>query len=402
MVKPLLQKTFKIIISNRKPSHIKLFIDHLSKSTYRIQDDQVHLQAAIEWLCRAQDIAGSGGVSAGYSLRKGWLPHYPETTGYIISTFLKFASLKDDSRYIAKAIEMGDWEIKVQLPSGAVRGGVGTNDYPMVFNTGQVISGWVSLYKVTKLSRYLEAATKAADWLLSIQDNDGNWSKFTYNDIPHSYYSRVAWPILKLYSINMKNKYKNAAEKKILWVLSNAKGNGWIDYMGFKHNQEPFTHTIAYTLRGLLESSHYLSDDIKQKILTLVSLACENIMRTFELRKKNPLAKPKFLPARFNEKWKPAAKYCCLTGNCQLSIIFLRLYEINNDVRLLNGALKLIDQVKSTQNLDSNNPGIKGGIAGSYPLWGEYMGYTYPNWATKFFADAIMLQESAMKKLEDV
>ena len=51
------------------------------------------------------------------------------------------------------------------------------------------------------------------------------------------------------------------------------------------------------------------------------------------------------------------------------------------------------------QNLYSNNLGIRGGISGSHPIWGEYMKYSYPNYAVKFFADAIMLQEEVMETL---
>ena len=46
-----------------------------------------HLLAAEAWLCRAQDASGDGGVSYGYSLRGGWRPSYPETSGYIATTF---------------------------------------------------------------------------------------------------------------------------------------------------------------------------------------------------------------------------------------------------------------------------------------------------------------------------
>jgi len=130
----------------------------------------------MDWLCRAQDVTGCGGVSGGYHYHDGWQPPYPETTGYIIPTFLRYAAFNGDESYIERAVRMGDWELEIQLPSGAVRGGIGTNDYPIVFNTGQVILGWTSLYGETKESRFLNAAIRAADWLLSIQDPDGKWS----------------------------------------------------------------------------------------------------------------------------------------------------------------------------------------------------------------------------------
>ena len=43
---------------------------------------------------------------------------------------------------------------------------------------------------------------------------------------------------------------------------------------------------------------------------------------------------------------------------------------------------------------------MRGGIPGSYPIWGDYARYSYPNWPAKFFADAVMLQESVMSGLE--
>ena len=58
-----------------------------------------HLRAAIDWLCLAQDVRDdkpdAGGVSAGWSFEDGWLPSYPETSGYIVETFLAAAQVLD-------------------------------------------------------------------------------------------------------------------------------------------------------------------------------------------------------------------------------------------------------------------------------------------------------------------
>ena len=50
-----------------------------------------HLLAAEAWLCRAQDASADGGVSYGFSLLGGWRPSYPETSGYIATTFFRLA-----------------------------------------------------------------------------------------------------------------------------------------------------------------------------------------------------------------------------------------------------------------------------------------------------------------------
>jgi len=393
-------RVFSLANVYSKSTHLKIVGRDLFRLKSGIFSDVFHLRAAMEWLCRAQDITVCGGVSGGYSLEDGWLPPYPETTGYIIPTFLQYGLLNNDAHYLGRAVEMGDWEIEIQHPSGAVRGGMGIKEYPIVFNTGQVILGWASLYRETKKNKYLEAAVRAADWLLSVQDEDGKWSKYTYLGIPHAYHTRVAWPILEVHQLTGEKKYKTAAEKQIAWVLSQASENSWFNYMGFSLEEKPFLHTIAYTLRGLIESSVYLEEETRARILSRVQQASEKIMRRYELRKKDPYSMPLYLQATFDEKWKSKDNYSCLTGNSQIAIVWLRLYKLNNDARLLNAALKLIDQVKATQNFDSTNMGIQGGIAGSYPLWGGYMPFVYPNWSAKFFADAIMLQESAISELE--
>ena len=50
------------------------------------------------------------------------------------------------------------------------------------------------------------------------------------------------------------------------------------------------------------------------------------------------------------------------------------------------------------QNLKSNNPGIRGGITVSHPIWGCFIQFSDLNWAAKYFADALILQESDMRE----
>jgi hypothetical protein len=107
----------------------------------------------------------------------------------------------------------------------------------------------------------------------------------------------------------------------------------------------------------------------------------------------------RFMAGQFDRHWKGAASYRCLTGNAQTAFSWLRLYELTQDARLLNGALKLNDEVKSTQDLKSHNPGIRGGIKGSHPIWGRYIHFSYPNWAAKFFADALMREDKIIQAL---
>ena len=97
------------------------------------------------------------------------------------------------------------------------------------------------------------------------------------------------------------------------------------------------------------------------------------------------------MPGRFDKDWKKAANYSCLTGNAQLGIIFFRLFEIYNDKRYVNAALKLADFLAYTQKLNGVGKYRDGGITGSYPVWGMYCPLKYPSWATKYYIDLLML-----------
>jgi hypothetical protein len=48
--------------------------------------------------------------------------------------------------------------------------------------------------------------------------------------------------------------------------------------------------------------------------------------------------------------------------------------------------------LKSLQVVDTADPALDGAIPGSFPLFGEYMRAGYPNWATKYFIDALLLR----------
>ena len=382
------------------PSQMRVIFRDLFGLTHKPESDLSHLKAAMEWLCRAQDATGTGGCSASYRFACGWAQPYPETTGYIISTFLLYAAFSRDSSYITRAKQMGDWEIEIQLPSGAVRGGSGVNPYPIVFNTGMVILGWTDLYNLTRDEKYLSAAVRAANWLCDNIDDDGKWSRHVYNDIPHAYHSRVSWSLLEVYKATTLRKYYEVATKNIKWVLSNVNSNDWIDYMGFSKKENPFTHTIAYTLRGLLECGCIFEGEMKNLTHQLVVRVADRLMLKYELNKKHPNAAPGHFPGRFDSNWQSDKSFSCLTGNSQIAIIWLRLFQIYKDARFLNSALNIMDLLKGLQNIKSKNEGIRGALGGSYPIWGDYMTYAFPNWAVKFFADALMIQESVMNELE--
>jgi Pectic acid lyase len=355
-------------------------------------DDRVHLAAVMEWLCRAQDATGCGGVSAYYDLvRRQWAAPYRETTGYIIPTFLAYSHLMGDQEYRRRAMAMGDWELAVQMPNGAVgepdeNGNVSLK----VFNTGQVMFRLCALYDETLDDRYLKGARQAADWLLNIQDENGGWSQYS-NDGANGIDSRVAWAILEVFARTGHEPYRDAAGKKIDWVLSQCLPSGWYDHSSLSTRDRPWTHAIAYTISGLLESAKFLPER-RDRILETVTRSARELLEAYEQACRCPGSK--FLPCSFDRNWHSPDEHSCLTGDAQIGIIWMRLEQITGSAIWRPAAEAIVNQVASTQLIREGSPELRGGIAGSYPIDQGYCDKRLLNWASKFFADAVMMRGS--------
>jgi len=359
-----------------------------------IQTDKVHLSACLKWLARAQDINDGGGVAASYNMdSKLWGVDYPETTGYIIPTFLGYYKLTREESYRKRATDMGDWEIGIQWPEGGIGEPVGVYGLlPRIFNTSQVILGWLALYTETSEDKYLIAAQKAAGWIIGNQDSDGKWTKNTYAG-PKAYHIRVAWALLELYAITQNIHYRTAAERSVNWVLSQGYDNGWFANNSLSAPHKPWTHLIGYVLVGLLEICRLNNVEFdREKAFSLLYNAARALAGFYtKLKENNKEHHFATLPETFDNNWFSADNRSCLTGTAQIEFFLRRIYKYNNDCILKSASDLLIDDLKQLHLIDGiTDPGVFGGLAGSYPIGAGYLGYAIPNWGVKFFADCLL------------
>jgi len=350
-----------------------------------VQGGQVHLDAAINWLCHAQDMTEDNGVSQTYLVRsQHWANSYPETTGYIIPTFFSYAALTGREDIRNRAIKMTDWECEVQTDCGGVlAGALGDSDQPTIFNTGQVLFGWVRAFEEVQDARYRDSAVKAADWLCSVQDDDGCWRLFgspmTDKSI-NTYNTRSAWGLLRVYQITGEQRFLDAAVKNIEWACTQALGNGWLEQNCLQDNNQPYVHTIAYAMRGIMEIGVHSG---REDFIQLAIKMGDGLLSS--------LPENGFLPGRFDSSWRATVNWSCLTGDAQIAINWSRLYQITGDDNYKQAVHKTLNFLKSTQKLTGLTAEC-GGIKGSHPVNGGYHPWQYPNWATKFYADALMLE----------
>ena len=215
-----------------------------------------HLDEALAWLKRAQDAGADHGVSYGVSFGEDFDLSYPETTGYICQTFVRQGLARRDQNLLDRAVAMADWEIDIQLDSGAVMGGkVNPHPSPAVFNTGMVLLGWSAVIRLLHEKRHMQAAARASEWLTQGQDPDGRWrqgnSKFAAADST-LYNVMAAWGLCEAGVELGEDRFVEAAVRNGEYCLSQQHPNGWLPDCCLTDPTSPLLHTLAYSMQGLL------------------------------------------------------------------------------------------------------------------------------------------------------
>ena len=366
--------------------HLRLVLrDAFGQGEATAQAPREHLTAAIDWLCRAQDARNgrtdAGGVSAGWSFEDGWLPSYPETSGYIVETFLAAARLLERPELVARARRIIDWELSIQHADGAFPGHFGEpGSRPVIFNTGQIMHGMLAGHLQIGRPECLESAVRAGHWLAAHQDADGCWRRFEHNGVPHTYNTRATWALLGTALVAGDATLKVAALRNLEWALAQQSDSGWFANNAFVLGREPFTHTIAYAIRGFLECGVLLGSE------RYIGAALKGAEAVAKVQRADGS-----LAGTYDERWSSAARYCCLTGVAQMSLNWTRLAQTTGLPSLRDHARLALGYLCRRQSLVDADPVVRGGIAGSAPIWGDYSRFEFPNWAVKFFADALMM-----------
>jgi hypothetical protein len=350
-------------------------------------------EAAVAWLLRAQDATPDDGISLGYfpcnpTTAGGWLDSYPETTGYIVPSLLEFATRFGRADVAERALRMASWETTVQMESGAVQGGTvcpPDQRVAAVFNTGMVLQGYTAAYRATTDGAFLEAGRRAADFLVADMGDDGHFRShgaFVTQHAIKTYNCLCGWALWRFAEDSGDDRYGKAAVRAVEAAVGQQQDNGWFADNCLSDPAAPLTHTIGYTLQGILEVGLLAGRD---DLVDAARRGVEPLLGRISGRG--------FLHGCFFPDWEPATWSSCLTGSAQIAVVCYRLHEKTGTGGYRAAGRRLLDYLKALQVLDSPDPGVNGAIGGSFPLLGSYMTAGYPNWATKYFLDGLLLQE---------
>ena len=347
------------------------------------------LRSVMDWIFDAQ--RADGGIAAYYSLLTGYAESYPEVTGYLIPTVYDFGRVTNDAAARPAAERATRWLLALQMPTGAFPGGLAGSDgdpQPSVFNSGQILQGLVRAYTETKRTEILDRAAAVGDWLTTIQQADGSWTgPAAYQGNAHTYYSMVSWALAQLAEESKDARHAGAADRNIDWVLTHVKTSGWIDGINLR-GHPTYLHFIAYVIQGMLECGILRR---REDAIQAAAQSAWALLRKFETHKR--------LMGTYEPDFRGGQEFSCLTGNAQMSCVWLRLFEVTGDPRYLNAALKMNEFLKQALPVRGRR-GVRGGIAGSYPIWGAYQPMRLISWGCKFMADALMLERRLAREFE--
>lgn len=349
-----------------------------------------HAFAAVDWLLTANAVCGGRGFSKLYSLRDGWFGPYAETTGYIIATLHDFVGASDHRRdEVTAAINSSvEFLLGNQYPGGAFGDSWSSDPLvydtrsPMVFDTGQVIFGLLACHRAGGNPRSLESARRAGDWLLSVQEEDGSWKRFTYSKRARTYYSRSAHSLAELWRETGDERYRVGALHQLEWVVAQQTANGSFRNCSFESDRLTVLHVIAYTLDGLWKAGDLLGREDFRDAARRGAVALARVQERSGV-----------LAGHYDPEWNATDPASCLTGLAQMAEVWMLVHRADGDASLLAAADTALEYLKQKQFLDPSRPNLYGGLTGSYPWNGRYFPWAIPNWPQKFFIDALLLRE---------
>ncbi len=332
------------------------------------------LTSNLKWIARSFEVNGLKGSSGKRTVYGQWGAPYPETTGYLIPTLLECSPYNDSLREIALA--QLSFIKSIQNEDGSFYQAL-DNKAPIIFDTAQIVIGLVALCpEVLKFEDISDVVKEAVIWMHEQLTEEGLFLEHNYVDNYNpAYYARIAMAMSQGEAIFF-SKITSKTKKLIFRIADLQNADLMFDYAGFSAEETPYTHTIAYTLRGLWECALHINN---KKLMHKVTDSLARLSETL-------LSKGK-VAGRYDAHWQGDYSFICSTGNAQLALLYLLVYERLQNKKFLQVVPLLLKPLLAGQRSLSLN---KGAVPSSLPIWGPYQKWSFTNWTQKFYADALV------------
>lgn len=291
------------------------------------------VERACSWILNNQQENGGVSVFCGAPYE------YPEVTGYIIPTMLRYG-------FQEEALLMAQYLASVANHDGSFNAAGSNRVY--LFDTAQALRGLNAICKVT--NQYAQLREQTAGYLFSVLKENGGIFPKSYADDP------IVPETIMLFALPPMLEYAQ--------VINNNEMAALVHQAAKRYLLEPqalslqtLTHFLAYQIDGLLDLGYV--DEVKPVVRQLLCSQREDGA----------------IPAFEGVDW------VCITGCAQIAICFYKMGKPEP-------ADKLMTWVE--QNMEAS-----GGFLGSVGPGAEYYWDRELSWAVKFYLDAYKQMISA-------
>tara|TARA_B100000787_G_scaffold133467_1_gene102347 strand:- start:6518 stop:7726 length:1209 start_codon:yes stop_codon:yes gene_type:complete len=351
----------------------------------------------------------SGSVNAWYDpQKKKYSFVYSEINGYFMTMMVFLYKRTGEKKYLDRGLEAAKWLISnAQEKNGGFRclflidknsSHAHKKDQIYSFDNGVIINGLVSLYKETKKSFLIKSAEKCGNWIINycidnnslvkpvyeIEQNKFFESDKEWSTTSGSYHTKISIGLANLYSIVKKNKYLEAAKKICNSSIKFQKKNG--RFLSFPFKGGTNAHPHCYSAEGLWVLGAYLKN---KKYLNSSEKATKWIMSKQNSSGRIPRL---FLinTSIYHERIDAIAQ--------TIRLIFLSTFNKDKKKLLVSEdkLKKLLKIMLKYQNLNTNNPKIKGSFSWGKKSDGVILKHSN-SWVTFFAIQALFFYKDYLE-----
>ena len=392
-----------------------------------------NIDAAIHWLCETEILnkdknrASYGGVNNGYIwTKKNYQYVYHEITGYAVNSFITIYQWTKDEKYLQYAVKAADYLLSQQKAvneNGFEAGGIWHSlvhpslqrvDNYYSFDNAIILHGLCRLYQITQEQRYYEACKDIGGFLLKMQKENGAFHSYydaKTKEVKHEsdefffdngcLHVKNAIGLFYLNLISQEEQYRQAGIRSCDWGIRLFEKDGL--FWANTKKQYVFTHAHCYATEGYLYAYLFLNNQKYLDIARKAGMALIDIQNpdgsVYRIYK-NKL----FMKYQYGAKFKMSSKrwwnekkhpWKTIDASSQAARIWILLYSIDKNPRLLEAAQRAIAFLTKNQAVDTSDRNRDGGyyyqlcdtMAGEEVTLNSGM-YT---WCTQFSLSALML-----------
>ena len=376
----------------RRPSHIRRLLRDVTRRPYALAKDGRHVQEAVGWLVQAQNACGGRAISGGYSMNAiGWAPADLIASVRATPVLLAAADWLGNQTLVQKATAVGNWMISTQSsPESLCR----RLDNSLVL-TAACVSAYTALFNRCGDERFLSAARASSCRLASRIERSSQYRHALRENGLHA-----AQAILEYRPFDDRAAGDAIARRLVQGVVETARPNGWLGSFGEQSDVSVRTSRVATTAQSLFCCAGLLEGPLAGKAEQVAVDMAERTMLRFERNKPRPDGEAPMLAEFFDSKWRLHGSHACNAGSAQMARLWLTAYRHTDDARFVNAALKILDQLKSQQALDSTDSTIRGAVPGTMPIWRSAGRPHFPTLVTSALVAALIRQERVIEELQ--